>query len=187
MGNQLSNKTNKSIVIPKKYNIFTLEDKKDNSQNIFLTEEGTEKKQVKISNNIFMKYNYSTNHNYLSFNPMRKFNKNNNFKIKNNDRIMIINNETHKKIDSLKSNGISEKKKRNEYKISSNVVNEQIFKDKYPEKELSISETEDLFRMSMQSLDDSKMMEIANKYITDEENLDKNEILEILNSKKERY
>ena len=39
----------------------------------------------------------------------------------------------------------------------------------------------------MQSLDDSKMMEIANKYITDEENLDKNEILEILNSKKERY
>ena len=187
MGNQLSNKTNKSIVIPKKYNIFTLEDKKDNSQNIFLTEEGTEKKQVKISNNIFMKYNYSTNNNYLNFNPIRKFNKNNNFKIKNNDRIMIINNETHKKIDSLKSNGISEKKKRNEYKISSNVVNEQIFKDKYPEKELSISETEDLFRMSMQSLDDSKMMEIANKYITDEENLDKNEILEILNSKKERY
>ena len=83
---------------------------------------------------------------------------------------MIINNETHKKIDSLKSNGISEKKKRNEYKISSNVVNEQIFKDKYPEKELNRSETEDLFRMSTQSLDNSKMMEIANRYIIDEEN-----------------
>ena len=38
----------------------------------------------------------------------------------------------------------------------------------------------------MQSLNDSKIMEIANRYITDEENLDKNEIMEILNSKKEK-
>ena len=38
----------------------------------------------------------------------------------------------------------------------------------------------------MQSLNDSNIMEIANKYITDEEDLNKDEINDILNSKKER-
>jgi hypothetical protein len=38
----------------------------------------------------------------------------------------------------------------------------------------------------MQSLNDSNIMEIANRYITEEEDLDKNEVNEILNIKKER-
>lgn len=96
---------------------------------------------------------------------------------------MIIN---HNKNSSLGSNGITEDKKDRNYKISSNVVNEHILRDSFTDKELSSSEEENILRISMQSLNDSKIMEIANRYITDEENLDRNEINEILNSKKEK-
>ena len=39
--------------------------------------------------------------------------------------------------------------------------------------------------LSLQSINDSKIMELANKYILDEEKFNKNEIIEILNTKKE--
>ena len=38
----------------------------------------------------------------------------------------------------------------------------------------------------MQSLNDSNIMEIANRYITEDEGLDKNEVNEILNTKKDK-
>ena len=36
-------------------------------------------------------------------------------------------------------------------------------------------------------MNDSKIMELANKFIGDEDNLNRNEIIEILNSKKEKW
>ena len=97
---------------------------------------------------------------------------------------MIINNRNNTK-DNSNENDITEKKDRT-YKISSNVVNEQFYRDNFIEKEISSSDDENILQMSMQSLNDSKIMEIANRYITDEETLDKNEIIEILKSKNEK-
>lgn len=158
-------------------------DLKDKNENLVSLEVKAEKREIKIGNNVPKKVNYTTNHNYLSFNPTKNEKKNNILKIKNNDQLMIIN---HNKNSSLGSNGITEDKKDRNYKISSNVVNEHILRDSFTDKELSSSEEENILRISMQSLNDSKIMEIANRYITDEENLDRNEINEILNSKKEK-
>ena len=121
----------------------------------------------------------------MSINSKNNNKKNNILKINNNDGLMIISNANHNKKNSLGSNGITGQKKDRNYEISSNVVNEQIFKN-YSDKEIISSDNEDILSISMQSLNDSKIMEIANRYITDEENLDKNEIMEILNSKKEK-
>ena len=158
-------------------------DLKDKNENLVSLEDKTEKREVKIGNKIPKKANYTTNHDYLSFNPTKTEKKNNILKIKNNDQLMIIN---HNKNSSLGSNGITEDKRDRNYKISSNVVNEHILRDSFTDKELSSSEEENILRISMQSLNDSKIMEIANRYITNEENLDRNEINEILNSKKEK-
>ena len=70
----------------------------------------------------------------------------------------------------------------NKLKVSSNVINEQFNKNGKRE---SISEKEsESSRFSVQSMNDSKLMELASKYITDEE-LNREEIIDILNSKKE--
>ena len=156
-----------------------------NKINIIFEGNKTDKREVKISNGVPRKYNLITIHDSLTFKPVKKDN-NNNFIIKNNDRLMIINNGNHNKINSMGTKDIVEPKKERTYKISSNVVNEQFYKDNFSEKEISSSSDDDFLRMSMQSLNDSKIMEIANRYITDEENLDKKEVIEILNSKKEK-
>ena len=81
------------------------------------------------------------------------------------------NNNNNKKIHNL-----------NKLKVSSNVINEQFNKNGKRE---SISEKEsESSRFSVQSMNDSKLMELASKYITDEE-LNREEIIDILNSKKE--
>ncbi len=158
-----------------------------NKINLLFEGNKTDKREIKISNNIPRKYNLTTNHDSLTFKSTKNERKNiNNFTIKNNDRLMIINTGNHNKINSMGANDITEPKKERTYKISSHVVNEQFYRDNFSEKEVSSSDDDNFLRMSMQSLNDSKIMEIANRYITDEENLDKNEIIEILNSKKDK-
>ena len=158
-----------------------------NKINLLFEGNKTDKREIKISNNIPRKYNLTTNHDSLTFKSTKNERKNiNNFTIKNNDRLMIINTGNHNKINSMGANDIIEPKKERTYKISSHVVNEQFYRDNFSEKEVSSSDDDNFLRMSMQSLNDSKIMEIANRYITDEENLDKNEIIEILNSKKDK-
>ena len=117
---------------------------------------------------------------------------------KNNDKKSKIgkipNGTNHKKNNSFnpnssKNSNINNKTNSNNSKIlkvSSKVINEQFNKDKIEKKEASNSEkeTESMIRFSVQSMNDSKMMELANKYIADEE-LNREEIMEILNSKKE--
>ena len=81
------------------------------------------------------------------------------------------NNNNNKKIHNL-----------NKLKVSSKVINEQFNKNGKRE---NISEKEsESSRFSVQSMNDSKLMELASKYITDEE-LNREEIIDILNSKKE--
>ena len=91
--------------------------------------------------------------------------------------------------NSSKNSNINNRRNSNNskaLKVSSKVVNEQFNKDEIEKKEASNTEneTESMLRFSVQSMNDSKMMEMANKYIADEE-LNKEEIMEILNSKKE--
>ena len=142
--------------------------------------------EIKISNKIDnkKKNEFTFNHNQLIIESNNKHNKKKNIlKIKSNDKITIINKNINN--NSNPSNVNKNKEERRVYKISSNVVNEQYYKDKFIEKEID-SEEENYLTISMQSLNDSNIMEIANRYITEEEDLDKNEVNEILNIKKER-
>ena len=186
--NKSLNRTKRNNMIQKNYNLYFSGDKNDiDSQSLNIMGSKKERKEVKIQNNIPKNYNFITNHDSLSFNPI-KTEKNNNhiLKIKNNERLMIASNSNHNKVNSMGDDTFIDKKRDRTYKISSHVVNEQFYKDNFAERELSSSDDENILQMSMQSLNDSKIMEIANRYITDEENLDRNEILEILNSKKEK-
>ena len=94
---------------------------------------------------------------------------------KNNSPISAKNND--KKINEIKK-----------LKISHKVINE-LFNNKKNiniknEKNKNEKENENL-RFSMQSMNDSKIMEMANNYISDEK-VNRDEIKEILNSKKEK-
>ena len=180
--NKSLNKLNRNI-IQKNYNLFFSGGDKDTNKE----EKKNIRKEFNVSNNISKKYSFSTNHDSLSFNPIKTDkNNNSNLEIKKNERLMILKNGNHNKINSMNENNFVDEKRDKVYKISSHVVDEQFYKDNFSEKELSSSDDEDILRMSIQSLNDSKIMEIANRYITDEENLDKNEVIEILNCKKEK-
>ena len=186
--NTNENTRNKSLntmnrnIIQKNYNLFFSGDKDTNKE-----EKKNIRKEFNVSNNISKKYSFSTNHDSLSFNPIKTDkNNNSNLEIKKNERLMILKNGNHNKINSMNENNFMDEKRDKAYKISSHVVDEQFYKDNFSEKELSSSDDENVLRMSIQSLNDSKIMEIANRYITDEENLDKNEVIEILNCKKEK-
>lgn len=95
-------------------------------------------------------------------------------------------NYNHKKSNSI--NSINNKKlNKNNLKVSDNVNIEQSIKSKDSdkcEKVIRSDKGSESLRMSVQSINDSKIMEMADKFIVEEENLDKNEIAEILNSKK---
>jgi len=100
-------------------------------------------------------------------------------------------NYNHKKSNSI--NSINNKKiNKNNLKISYNVNTDQSIKskdsDKCEKKEMIINEKGiESMRMSVQSINDSKLMEMVDKFIVEEENLDKNEIAEILNIKKREF
>ena len=180
--NKSLTKANRNI-IQKNYNLFFSGDNNmyDNIKN------GQKKIKKKESNNISKKYSFTTIHDSLSFNPKKTYKNNTHIlEIKNNERLMIPKNGNHNKVNSMNENNFMEQKIDRTYKISSHVVDEQFYKDNFSEKEINSSDDENVLRMSIQSLNDSKIMEIANRYITDEENLDKNEIIEILNSKKDK-
>ena len=182
------NKSLKKIaenIIQKENNLlFNGEKKETEFKNLKIIGNKKDKKE-KIENKIVKKYSFSTYHNSLSFKPIKYETNNYKLKIKNNDRLMIINNENSNKINTIEIDSRRDKKRDRTYKISSHVVNEEFYKSKFTEKEINRNEENDL-QISMQSLDDSKIMEMATHYITEEENLNKNEIFEILNSKKEK-
>ena len=180
--NKSLTKANRNI-IQKNYNLFFSGDNNmyDNIKN------GQKKIKKKESNNISKKNSFTTIHDSLSFNPKKTYKNNTHIlEIKNNERLMIPKNGNHNKVNSMNENNFMEQKIDRTYKISSHVVDEQFYKDNFSEKEINSSDDENVLRMSIQSLNDSKIMEIANRYITDEENLDKNEIIEILNCKKDK-
>ena len=180
--NKSLTKANRNI-IQKNYNLFFSGDNNmyDNIKN------GQKKIKKKESNNISKKNSFTTIHDSLSFNPKKTYKNNTHIlEIKNNERLMIPKNGNHNKVNSMNENNFIEQKIDRTYKISSHVVDEQFYKDNFSEKEINSSDDENVLRMSIQSLNDSKIMEIANRYITDEENLDKNEIIEILNCKKDK-
>ena len=91
-------------------------------------------------------------------------------------------NSNNNKIDEKKKN------KNNKKYLINNVVNEQFNNAiiKYNKKEgttTTNSENENL-EISVQSMNDSKMMELAKNYVKQEDNLNRNEITQILNCKK---
>jgi hypothetical protein len=133
--------------------------------------------------------NFAVNRNFLSFNKKVEGKKNNGtLQINNNNRLMITNNMNHNKMKSFDSQAVgTDAKNYKNYKISSHVVNEHIFTNLY-EKEIEDEDSEDnILTVSLQSMNDSKLMEMANRYLTEEEILDRHEIYDILNSKKARY
>ena len=160
----------------------TLDNNDRNYQNL-VVKNINERKEIKISNEPKKKVDYSFNHEQLSLNIKNKSKPINTLKIKSNDKLTFLN--EHNKINSTNLNNKNKEEKKKTYKISSNVVNEQFYREKFMEKEIN-SDDENYLTISMQSLNDSNIMELANRYISDEEDLNKNEINDILNSKKER-
>jgi hypothetical protein len=160
MKKNLSKKMNKNV-IQKSYNLF------------FCNSNTTKNKNERIVIPITSKMNITTR-------PEKPE--------KVNLKSKIPYNYNHKKSNSI--NNINNKKlNKNNLKIFYNVNTEQSIKskdsDKCEKKELIRSDKgSESLRMSVQSINDSKIMEMADKYIVEEENLDKNEIAEILNSKK---
>ena len=168
-------------------NIINKDDKQENKKNMVSIGVGnnTEKKEIKISNNNKRKPELSFNYERLNYKQPQNNNKNGHIlRIKNNERLTISNN--HNKLNSSNLNNEKKEEKKRIYKISSNVVNEQYYKQKFQETEVNSDDENSYLTISMQSLNDSKIMEIANRYITEDEELDKNEINDILNSKKPR-
>ena len=105
-----------------------------------------------------------------------------NLKIKSNNKLTILNKIRKNELNKNESNKNDKKKV---YKISSNVANEQYYGNNFIEKEMNNDE-EDILSISIQSLNDSNIMEIAKRCIEEEDDLNKNEIKEILNCKKDR-
>lgn len=178
--NKSLTKANRNI-IQKNYNLFFSGDNNmyDNIKN------GQKKIKKKESNNISKKNSFTTIHDSLSFNPKKTYKNNTHIlEIKNNERLMIPKNGNHNKVNSMNENNFMEQKIDRTYKISSHVVDEQFYKDNFSEKEINSSDDENVLRMSIQSLNDSKIMELAKNYIKQEDNLNHNEINQILNSKK---
>ena len=126
---------------------------------------------------------YSMIHNQFSFNSIKKTNKKSNIlEMKNNNKLTILNIIRKNEPNKNESNKNDKKKV---YKISPNVVNEQYYGNNFIEKEMNNDE-EDILSISIQSLNDSNIMEIAKRCIEEEDDLNKNEIKEILNCKKDR-
>ena len=174
LNKSLKKKKYKNKIYKNKINKSTLNNNIPNNENViqkglnlFFSNEN--KNKIKSNKNILC-----TNNN---------FNINGNKDKKEKDRIIIIKKNTILKKNNsfntnLKDNKIIKNLKK--LQVSHNVINEQFNKEKY---EQNNNENEiDYF--SVQSLDDAKLMELANNYINDEE-INKEVIREILNSKKE--
>ena len=141
------------------------------------------RKEIKISNEMKNNVDYSMIHNQFSFNSIKKTNKKSNIlKIKSNNKLTILNKIRKNELNKNESNKNDKKKV---YKISPNVVNEQYYGNNFIEEKKNNDE-EDILSISIQSLNDSNIMEIAKRCIEEEDDLNKNEIKEILNCKKDR-
>ena len=105
---------------------------------------------------------------------------------KKNNRTKIPNSNYIKSSNSLESNiiniNIDDLKNKNRF-LAKNVVDENFIKNMKMKHSVTNTESENL-EISVQSLNDSKIMELAKNYIKQEDNLNHNEINQILNSKK---
>ena len=98
-----------------------------------------------------------------------------------------ISSSLHMKSNSLDANNnkIEDKKINNRNYLVNNVVNEQFNNSlKNSKKDAGTNIESENLEISVQSMNDSKMMELAKNYIKQEENLNRNEITQILNCKK---
>ena len=131
------------------------------------------------------------NQNTLTIKSINKINKKNEEKEKKPKKTKIpIASTHHMKSISLDANSNNnknnDKKKNNKKYLINNVVNEQFnnaIKKNSKKEGTTNSENENL-EISVQSMNDSKMMELAKNYIKQEDNLNRNEITQILNCKK---
>ena len=104
-------------------------------------------------------------------------------KIKNFNNNLDANNCLNLTISAKKINNTQTKPNKKQTNIISNEINVE-FNLKSEENILKDSELNDTFGMTMQSLNDSKMLEMASKYVEeDNAKLDKNKANEILNEK----
>ncbi len=166
--NTINQKSNKNI-IQKSLNLFF-----SNNNNICDKSKSNDKVAIITTKNIF--------------NDNKAIVKNNNMKQKKkkNEKIPIGFNQS--KNNSYNNNNQNDKKIKSlkQLKVTKNVINEQFHEEKKEKKEIIEKKESESLTLSVQSMNDSKIMELANKVIGDEDNLNRDEINEILNSKKEK-
>ena len=168
--NTINQKYNKNI-IQKSLNLFFSNNNKISNKN-----KSNEKVAIITTKNIF--------------NDNKAIVKNNNIKQKKKKNEKIPNglNQSQIKSNSYNNNITNNKKIQSlkQLKVTKNVINEQFHEEKKEKKEIIEKKESESLRLSVQSMNDSKIMELANKVIGDEDNLNRDEINEILNSKKEK-
>ena len=129
------------------------------------------------NNNYKRKNDNNTNQNKNKIINKKNYNNINNI-IKNNNDSININNNKYNKNNTINNNT-------KKILVTNKEINEQFNKSKIGKRDILNSEKEsECLSFSVQSMNDSKIMELANKYIEDEE-LNREEIIDILNSKKE--
>ena len=133
---------------------------------------------VTINSKYLNKQKESVNGFNLNINREKEKKKNNKTKIPNSNYI--------KSLNSLESNiiniNIDDLKNKNRF-LAKNVVDGNFVENMKMKHSITNTESENL-EISVQSLNDSKIMELAKNYIKQEDNLNHNEINQILNSKK---
>ena len=121
---------------------------------------------------------YTINENIKSnFNSCNNLNKDNKKINSNSKHIKIYSNLNKNKCDNINLGNKKAPKKPN---IISNEINEEF--NLKNEKE-NLYDEDDIFRITMQSLNDSKIFEMASKYVDRKRLVDKKEVNEILNEK----
>ena len=145
--------------------------KTSSNKNFFDDSSSSNKKKV-----YFKKIKNKSGKSLIPFDT-KKYNKKLKSKINNNYGIK-------EKIDkeNIKDYKEDKKAKKSIFEISSNVVNEQFIDEKVNKNK--INDSSDLMRISLQSINDSKMMELADNYIPKDEEFEKLKAFDLINKRK---
>ena len=181
------NNTNEEVNNPKSYRInteFEMKRKKLENKSLDIIISHCNKNKNK-NNVIYRNKNNKIKNSLHTINGNRKMNFNSCNDLSEDNQKIYKNTKNNKVYNDLNKNKcdniIFEKKKiQKQPNIISNEINEEF---NLKNEKLHPFDEDEIFRVTMQSLNDSKMLEMASKYVDNNKLVDKKEINEILNEK----
>ena len=195
MKNLLMNEANCSKFLNHKYKLKQISDfDQTNNEDEIQTHNQTEilSREKKLTTTNCNSYSNQFNEDkiFFSLNQKKYDNKKDNTKYNNNNGILVDrskeNNKINKQINKIDSFGFNGQKiEKNNYKISNQQFNEYYFKKgNIYDNDTKIDNFDEKNDLSIQSLSDSKVFEIANTYVDD--HVDKTQVSGILTYKRKQ-